>query len=69
MVSKFTSDLEKTLQFQDSLPSLPAPDLDVTLKKYLESGKVTLSYGVPTFYVAYIFDYCQVVWLIVSLLP
>ncbi|XP_060065986.1 peroxisomal carnitine O-octanoyltransferase-like [Ylistrum balloti] len=35
----FASDKEKTFQFQDSLPSLPVPDLQHTLKKYLESVK------------------------------
>ncbi|OWF42358.1 peroxisomal carnitine O-octanoyltransferase-like isoform X2 [Mizuhopecten yessoensis] len=35
----FRSDEEKTFQYQDSLPSLPVPDLKHTLKKYLDSVK------------------------------
>ena len=29
---------ERTFQYQDSLPSLPVPSLEESLKKYLESG-------------------------------
>ena len=32
------NDNEKTFQNEDSLPSLPLPDLEETLKKYLDSG-------------------------------
>ena len=39
MAHFFTSDKEKTFQYQNSLPPLPAPDLENTLKKYLESGQ------------------------------
>lgn len=35
----FASGDEKTFQFQSSLPSLPLPDLQNTLRKYLESVK------------------------------
>ena len=30
---------ERTFQYQDSLPSLPVPSLEESLKKYLESVK------------------------------
>lgn len=30
---------EKTFQYEESLPSLPLPPLDQTLRKYLESGE------------------------------
>jgi len=43
MAHFFTSDKEKTFQYQDSLPSLPAPDFENTLKKYLESVKPHLT--------------------------
>ncbi|XP_064614133.1 peroxisomal carnitine O-octanoyltransferase-like [Liolophura sinensis] len=33
----YTSEEEKTFQYQDSLPSLPLPSLDQTLRKYLDS--------------------------------
>lgn len=29
---------ERTFQYQDSLPSLPVPALDESLKKYLDAG-------------------------------
>ncbi|XP_033762348.1 peroxisomal carnitine O-octanoyltransferase-like isoform X2 [Pecten maximus] len=35
----FASDDEKTFQFQSGLPSLPVPDLQNTLRKYLDSVK------------------------------
>lgn len=35
----FATEKEKTFQHQSSLPSLPVPDLEHTLNKYLESGK------------------------------
>ena len=34
----FTTDEEKTFQYQDQLPSLPVPDLQHTLDRYLDSG-------------------------------
>ena len=36
----FTTDEEKTFQYQDELPSLPVPDLKHTLDRYLDSGIV-----------------------------
>jgi len=35
----FTSADEKTFQHDESLPSLPVPDLQHTLDRYLDSGK------------------------------
>lgn len=34
----FSTDDEKTFQYQDQLPSLPVPDLQHTLDRYLDSG-------------------------------
>ena len=36
----FTTDDEKTFQYQDQLPSLPVPDLQHTLDRYLDSGNL-----------------------------
>lgn len=33
------SKIERTFQFEEALPSLPVPELDKTLPKYLESGE------------------------------
>ena len=33
-------DDERTFQYEETLPSLPIPPLDQTLKKYLDSGKL-----------------------------
>lgn len=34
----FTSNTEKTFQYDEDLPSLPVPDLQHTLDRYLDSG-------------------------------
>ena len=34
----FTSDTEKTFQYEDELPSLSVPTLEHTLERYLDSG-------------------------------
>lgn len=39
----FSTDDEKTFQYQDQLPSLPVPDLQHTLDRYLDSVKPHLS--------------------------
>ena len=36
----FTTDKEKTFQYDDALPSLPVPELQHTLTRYLESGEL-----------------------------
>lgn len=37
----FASDNEKTFSSDESLPSLPVPDLQHTLQRYLDSGAYT----------------------------
>jgi len=39
MPKGFMNDEEKTFQYQNQLPSLPIPNLSVTLAKYLDSGR------------------------------
>ena len=36
----FVTDEERTFQYQDQLPSLPVPDLQKTLDRYLDSGRI-----------------------------
>ena len=45
----FTTDDEKTFQYQDQLPSLPVPDLQHTLDRYLDSGN-SFSFIMGLFY-------------------
>lgn len=47
----YTTEEEKTFQYQDSLPSLPLPPLEQTLRKYLDSGELPdQSLYIPSFF-------------------
>ena len=41
----FKTDDDKTFQYQSELPSLPVPDLQHTLNRYLDSGDLFVLFG------------------------
>ena len=50
---------ERTFQYQSSLPALPVPTLEMSLSKYLDSGKIVAWYNLLSYSVAGFLDIYQ----------